>query len=42
VLGRHRGASASEIKDAVLADLVAFIGSRGVLDDITLFVAKRL
>jgi len=42
VLSRHRGASASEIKDAVLADLVAFKGSRGVLDDITLFVTKRL
>jgi sigma-B regulation protein RsbU (phosphoserine phosphatase) len=41
VLARHHGADAQGIVDAAIADITKFMGSRGILDDITLVVAKR-
>jgi serine phosphatase RsbU (regulator of sigma subunit) len=41
VISRNWHKSASEIKDAIIADLRQFIGKQKVFDDITLLVLKR-
>jgi serine phosphatase RsbU (regulator of sigma subunit) len=41
VLGQHWDQSAEAIKQAVIDDVIRFIGKRKVLDDLTLLVLKQ-
>ena len=41
VVSQHWAQSAEEIKDAVVADVQAFIGEQEIFDDITLVVLKQ-
>jgi serine phosphatase RsbU (regulator of sigma subunit) len=41
VVREHWGGTAEETKDAVIADVHAFIGEQTVYDDITLVVVKQ-
>ena len=41
VVGAHWQGTAEEVRDSVIADVKAFIGSHKVYDDITLVVVKQ-